>query len=754
MKSKIYEIIVAALLIATFSTAGFACSPDFPNTLLDAGDSALLAPPVLNFTAELARMQLPASPFHAVTPTNVTRYADINFAEQSRDADLADLHAALTTAHVPQAELEKIVSAQREAREKLQTYLDQLDSWQDQQENPWRIDSRNPKIESRPKLEELAPPAGLPMEFDEYFRGLIAYRLGKTNEARNLWQKLLARPEAERRYRTTWAVFMLGRTSPTNEPEKAIEYFQRVRQLANRGFHDSLGLAESSLGWEARVDLDQKKFARALELYSQQYAADDLSALNSLRLTAEAALKADPATLQALATNSLTRRVITAYVVGFRSLHQDGYDDEHSRFNPWLDALEKAEVHDVEDAEKLALAAYQNGKMEMAQRWINRSLSTPVSQWLEAKLYMRAGQTDRAASILQHLTALFPVSTDTNKPSDTSFESGLYMDFRPDAPDHRNIGSEVLGELGALHLARREYRESLDCLLRSDYWEDAAYIADSVLTVDELKSYVDASWPPTAEVETNTVAGFYDGRPTRVEIRWLLARRLTRLGRGHDAREYFPEEQQTNLDAFLSNWESGRNENLPAGDRAAALFKAAKVARESGMELMGTALDPDWTIHRGGYEYGIAADNRTNYGPVVLRPTKDEIVRSKASVPDPNVRFHYRYTAAIIAWQAASLMPNNSDETAKMLWTAGCWLKNRDPKGADVFYKALVRRCRKTALGEEADRIRWFPQLDEAGKIIPGKTRRKEPSPTPAPPSNDSPAPTEPPQPTQETPPQ
>ena len=34
-----------------------------------------------------------------------------------------------------------------------------------------------------------------------------------------------------------------------------------------------------------------------------------------------------------------------------------------------------------------------------------------------------------------------------------------------------------------------------------------------------------------------------------------------------------------------------------------------------------------------------------------------------------------------------------------------------EPKKADKFYKALVRRCGKTALGREANRRRWFPQV-------------------------------------------
>jgi hypothetical protein len=58
-------------------------------------------------------------------------------------------------------------------------------------------------------------------------------------------------------------------------------------------------------------------------------------------------------------------------------------------------------------------------------------------------------------------------------------------------------------------------------------------------------------------------------------------------------------------------------------------------------------------------------------------------------------------------------MPNNSDETARVLCLGGCWIKDRDPETADIFYKALVRRCSRTALGAEAERLRWFPRLHE-----------------------------------------
>jgi hypothetical protein len=110
---------------------------------------------------------------------------------------------------------------------------------------------------------------------------------------------------------------------------------------------------------------------------------------------------------------------------------------------------------------------------------------------------------------------------------------------------------------------------------------------------------------------------------------------------------------------------------------------------------------------------------RTN--ATLLRPSDDELNRVAQSAPDPNVRYFYRFQAADLAWKAALLLPDNSDETARVLCEAGTWIKYLDPKKADVFYKALVHRCHGTALGETADRKRWFPILDSEGNLVPGQ---------------------------------
>jgi hypothetical protein len=77
----------------------------------------------------------------------------------------------------------------------------------------------------------------------------------------------------------------------------------------------------------------------------------------------------------------------------------------------------------------------------------------------------------------------------------------------------------------------------------------------------------------------------------------------------------------------------------------------------------------------------------------------------------PEKRFHYRYRAAELAWWAASLLPNESEETARILHTAGGWLKARDPQAANPFYQALVLRCGGTELGRAAAKVRWFPRV-------------------------------------------
>ena len=350
----------------------------------------------------------------------------------------------------------------------------------------------------------------------------------------------------------------------------------------------------------------------------------------------------------------------------------------------------------------------------------------------------RGQDSAQAAALLAKVAACLPVSLPTPTHS-RKLNSPSFCSF-PAICNPLPAPRQALGELGTLHLARREYAEALDALLNAGFWMDAAYVAERVLTLDELKTYVDRYWPPAPPdqvAEEKEKYGSSEISPAllRENIRYLLARRLVRSFRGDEAREYFPADWMPQFDALAQALRTGWDESLPPEQRARALFQAAVMTRTNGMELIGTEVDPTGTCMAASYEEGVTASwratNEAAKGPG--RQPRMSCSAPPSISPDPEERFHYRYQAAALAWEAAKLLPDNSDQTAHVLWTGGCWLKNRDPKTADIFYKALVRRNPRTALGAEADRIRWFPRVDEDGKVIPREPSRLESMRPPAP---------------------
>jgi hypothetical protein len=293
-----------------------------------------------------------------------------------------------------------------------------------------------------------------------------------------------------------------------------------------------------------------------------------------------------------------------------------------------------------------------------------------------------------------------------------------------------------------MQLARGEYTMALDALLKARFWSDAAYVAERVLNLDELKNYVDANWPALADGETDPWSqsakkepdanseDWGDMRDTltspRENIRALLGRRLVRSSRGNEAVPYFNAKRQEQLKALLSRLNIGWDEDKDNEERGIAFLEAAKLARAHGLRLMATEMEPDWAIWDGQYDWGgpsIANRTSTNRSTVHPLISKEEIQRATQNHPTPDERFHYRYTASDLAWAAALLLPDGSEDTARALCLGGTWIKVRDPKEADRFYKALVRRCHNTKMGQLADDIRWFPYIDASGNLEPDENQ-------------------------------
>ena len=507
-----------------------------------------------------------------------------SFAAQTAAAESADLAAALKKAKIPEDEAETIRSAHQAAREKLSKFLADTEAWNNSR--PWVYDEkgghRGKPTLPQPRFPSIDIPAGLPGEFADYLEGALGWHnpavIGK-GMAGVAWQRLLDRPPQERRFKSTWAAFMLGKACEEKEPDKAVAYYKQVRDLARHGFADSVGLAAASLGLEARVYLHQKKYDRAIELYLEQLSTGDPTAGPSLISTAAEVLTKGPDVLRPLAVNPRTQRVLTAFVISRRSqrwLESETSDPNGNRGSrlkadvsqAWLAAVETAGVKDVESAAKLALAAYQNNDMPLAWRWIKRAPSSPVAQWLQAKLLLHDGKTAQAAALLTSVAREFPIEPpSTNRIASAQFKDLLFMAADYSYPAQIPAERQVLGELGALHLARREYVQALDALLNAGFWMDAAYVAERVLTADELKTYVDRFWPPVPPeqaAEEHEKYGESSISPVllRTQIRYLLARRLLRTERSEEAREYFPREWVSQYLALVQFLRTGWDESL------------------------------------------------------------------------------------------------------------------------------------------------------------------------------------------------
>jgi len=714
--------------LAAFSMA-HACGPFFPNAYLTFGaEEEVLRMPEAAFYHELAVALGQSGPIGGVRPdTQKTSW------DQTLAADVADLEDALKARGDDADSIRKRVEAYTLLRNAMNdvTPLPHL--------VPVPSDWRNPPSSEDPANDTPATPFNLsvesdlltsiPEEFALYVRGAAAYRAKDTENAAASWKALLDLPEAKRLYRSVWAAYMLGKTFHNSNPAESVRYFALAREFATDGFRDRLALVSDSLGWQAHVAMTSNEYAAAMKLYVEQYHhgthSDRASAYVSLRWLCTRAMN-EPESLQKLAADPVCERVVTAWVVAHPNAYP--YPETNQR---WLDAVSAQHPDSkIDGADRLAWSAYNNGDIAMAQRWLDAADPTSLyAQWVKSKLLLRDGKIDEALDILRTVSKAFPL--------EESWVLGHEADTTP-----RDI---VHAELGVLLLGRQDYANALDCLMRAGYWIDAAYVAERVLTVEELEMYVNEHTGDPALAQPLNEFGYWNDRNlTRLtSLRNLLARRLGRLNRwdaalslysdtGWPAAEelmgYLAETQapmpEKGIGASVSDFFAGLWGSQPGHTidrpRANAFYEAAKLMRRDGMELTGTEVEPDWALYGGSYELTGATGNRGKQTPpsvkdlnpalvTVLTASDDEVQRASAHAPDPDKRFHYRYVASEFMWQAAQYLPDNDMKCASALYWGGVYLKYRDPQAADKFYKALVWRNRNLPYAQAADAKRWFP---------------------------------------------
>lgn len=692
---------LAALFSSTVSPAP-ACGPWLPTQYLAQGGMSLLETPRFFFEIEL---KLLARDYP--TPFRAVREEFPQQRTQERDAEDFDAAIAAGAIHPKDADVARL--AHRRLREAIRQYADLTPA---------------ERAGLPADVLELARRNVFPSEFADYHEGLLAYSTGDHQRARVVWERLLARPEHERRYRSVQAAFMIGALGVVEDWDDTPEWFARVRDMARHGLPDEAGLAAASYireSWwyEGRGDL-RRAAECALRSIASGYPTKSFLAPKDN----------SPEELARFAADPLLRKIHTSRLLAWRTnIYNEGDEAQREQMEAWLRALETANVREFAGAERVAWLCYASAEYGRARRWLARApKNSPRALWLAGKLAARDGKRAESLRAFSAATRLLAgVPEPTLEVTNTAYDENT--------PDERMAADHAIVAIGA-----GEFRTALDAFLRGGHWVDAAYVAERLLTTDELKKSIATRPWKDAWAETEALAQSAENesekerseRATRSEtanLRWLLARRLGREGRVREARSFFPPAWRPALDRYARGLADGSKRHLPADKRASGLWEAALEARHHGIELLGTEAAPDWFAYGGDFEEhdpaayrtgrtAVREDQYSNDGktiplPAVLKASTSEVRRLDASEPAPDKRFHYRYRAAALAWSATRLLPDNDVRTVTMLNIAGRWLAGRDPDAADRFYQAIEGRCGSTEIGQRATARRWFVTIAE-----------------------------------------
>jgi hypothetical protein len=348
--------LITACCVALTATAVLACGGYDDDSILDSTREEFLAMPSASFANEISRLSLPKTRFRHVERIKVDEWTRQRHADHSLDADLRDISAAMGLGE-KNHDWHDVLDNVKQVRSTVLEFHQALE-----QKRP------GGRLEHAPiKLPEIEISRRLPAEFSLYLHGWKEYQFNRPENARKHLQGLLELPAEQRTYRSVWAAYLIARSYQPSDPRKAVEWFIKTRDLAKAGNKDSLGLAAASFGWQARACLDLGEFDNAINLYLLQLSAGDSSAVQSLQVTATAALAAGRDTLARLASDASHRAVLTAYVVANGGPWQPAPGSD--RVAAWLDACEAAGAHDVAGADRLAWTAYQHGRYDLAHRW-------------------------------------------------------------------------------------------------------------------------------------------------------------------------------------------------------------------------------------------------------------------------------------------------------------------------------------------------------------------------------------------------
>jgi hypothetical protein len=445
------------------------------------------------------------------------------------------------------------------------------------------------------------------------------------------------------------ATYMLGRShhlrSHPGDDEIAEKEYRRTIDLVAQGAPDPLSLANAALGELGGIALKKGSTHEAVALYARQASGSSPGSFEAVvslwRILGPVADDENKLT-QELRDPLSQKLLITFAMSNLDNTCGDGNEDQcdlsfgyHdrqlARAGRVATALAKLPHNEIQWPDQAAALAYLNDDFTTAAQLLRRS-SSAYAEWLRGKLALHAGDLDGAAKA-------FALASKAFATSDAGTES---------MPS--DVASRALSENAVWSMSRNDYIEALYQLtMAKSYPADANYIAERVLTLDELKTLVDKeSW----------AAEFGD----------LLARRLMRAERVDEAVKYYMDTEAKRVAPEYADAWHAATAGSDSRIQAKGWYDVARLEIQWGMELSGSDGCPDDAGFSGCHEVP---------EPAQLGST-DEAQRVQSSGILPDSQFHYRTVGVDHLLEGADHLPRKSEVLTAVLCNGAGWLHHHN----------------------------------------------------------------------------
>ena len=499
-----------------------------------------------------------------------------------------------------------------------------------------------------------------------------------------------------------------------------------VEAHAREGSLDPAQISENTAYWlaytrcmilpsERLVRLGEADFAGAVDTYLRMPQRGEANAVNSCMMLAHK-LCGEGYFQPALDDEDL-RMLVTIFLTSNGSHNRErqlSSDVLVDRRRQWLEALDAAKVPPTFAPAHVAILQLAVGRWQAcAETSATMPAADPTRRLLLSRCNLRlSGDRDVSRAFLgggsPRLDLTTPAKGFTTLTTDQTIIDPL---------DPQTVLRRVHGESGMLALSAGDIPTALRHFDEGDFLMESFYLGECLLTVDELKDYVDRRQIPPNKGHGTDDYSYYP----LVNLRELLSSRLMRAGRLEESLEYVAPKLRAEATNYVLLRRAAERDDVGARERADSHWRSALAIRQLGEIIQHSPFGLSWSGGSWyvGYGYwprvrlGQSMDDRQPLPMEIAPAGKDETRRllswqsqhiDRADLSERDAR----YASFRHALEAVRLLPDNDPAGAEILQYAGNLLKYREPKAAVPAYRLLVTRFPQTPYGQHAVAKKWF----------------------------------------------